>query len=80
MPKGIYERKAVKTSKEEIKEFVKFCFRDDIVNQLQQVKTPHLLAVDLYEKETGNKIKPGTAKRQANKWVIINGEIYENKK
>ena len=76
MPKGVYERTG-KTTKEQIKEYVKFCFREDIANQLQQVKEPHLLAVNLYEKETGIKIKPSTAKRQTDKWIMINGEIYK---
>ena len=76
MPKGIYERTG-KTTQEQIKEFVKFCFREDVAKQLQQVKTPHLLAVNLYEKETGIKIKPSTAKRQTDKWIMIDGEIYK---
>ena len=76
MPKGVYERKS-KITKQQIKDFVKFCFREDIAKELEKVKTPHLLAVQLYEQETGIKINPRTAQRQSNKWIMINDEIYE---
>ena len=76
MPKGVYERKS-KITKQQIKDFVKFCFREDIAKELERVKTPHLLAVQLYEQETGIKVNSQTAKRQNGKWIMINGEIYE---
>ena len=76
MPRGVYERTG-KITKEQLKEFVKFCFRDDIAKELERVKTPHLLAVQLYKRETGITINPQTAKRQEGKWIMINDEIYE---
>ena len=76
MPRGVYERNG-KITKEQIKDFVKFCFREDIAKELERVKTPHLLAVQLYEQQTGIKVNPQTAKRQNGKWIMVNGEIYE---
>lgn len=76
MPSGIYERKG-KITKQQIKDFVKFCFREDIATKLEKVKKHHLLAIQLYEQETGIKVKPQTAKKQEGKWILINGDIYE---
>jgi len=75
MPKGVYER-THKTTKSEIMDFVKFCFREDIAKQLERVREPEKLAVDLYEQETGKHIKLSTAKQQNGKWTMINGVIY----
>jgi len=75
MPKGVYER-APKTTKAEIMDFVKFCFRDDIAEQLARVHDAEKLAVDLYERETGKKIKLSTAKQQRGKWTMVNGTVY----
>ena len=77
MPKGVYEH-STKTTKADIMEFVKFCFREDIAKQLEKVKMPHLLAVRLDEEETGKIIKPQTAYNQRNKWIMINGNIYKS--
>ena len=60
-----------------ISDFVKFCFRDDIAKQLEKVQKPHILAVKLYENETGIKISTQTAYRQRDKWIMINGEIVK---
>lgn len=76
MPSGIYERKG-KITKQQLKDFVKFCFREDIATELEKVKKPHLLVIQLYEQETGIKVNPQTAKKQEGKWVMINGEVYE---
>jgi len=75
MPKGIYDRTG-KTSKDEIKNFVKFCFREDVAEKLKGIKLAHKLAVELYFNETGKKIKPQTAYQQRNKWVIVDGNVY----
>ena len=76
MPKGVYERTG-KTTKADIMEYVKFCFRDDIAQQLARVKQPHQLAVKLFKAETGKDIKPQTAYKQRNKWTMINGNVYK---
>ena len=60
---------------ERIKQFIEFCFRDDIANQLAQSNKPHILAVKLYYNETGIKINPRTALNQSGKWILINGQI-----
>lgn len=78
MPRGQYPR-TKRTTKEEIKAFVMFCLRDDIAHQLEQTNKPHLAAVKLYEQETGLKIDPYTAKRQAGRWILLNGVLCETK-
>ena len=60
---------------ERIKQFIKFCFRDDIANKLMNSNKPHILAVKLYYDETGIKINSRTALNQRNKWVMLNGQI-----
>ena len=75
MPKGQYDRKG-KTTKDDIKNFIKFCFREDIAEKLKQVKLPHKLAVELYLNETGKKIRAQTAYQQKDKWILIDGEVY----
>ena len=77
MPKGVYERTG-KTSKADIKEFVIFCFREDIAKQLEKVKQPHKLAVNLFKQETGKDIKPSTAYKQNGKWIMINGDVFKS--
>ena len=81
MPKGVYEHKPhVRITKEELMKFVRFCFRPDIADVLAEVKQPHLLAVRLYEKETGIKINPKTAYAQKGKWIEVGGEIFRKAK
>ena len=76
MPKGIYVH-SKRTTKEDIKQFVIFCMRNDIAEQLAKVRMPHKLAVRLYEDETGIKIKESTAYNQRDKWYSVNGNVYE---
>lgn len=40
--------------------FVSFCFRDDIAGQLESIEEPWMLAIDLFEEETDNDIRPQT--------------------
>ncbi len=75
MPKGFYER-TKRTTKKEIMDFVEFCLCDDIAEQLEKVHDSEKLAVDLYELETGKKIKLSTAKQQRGKWIMVNGTVY----
>ena len=80
MPKGVYEHKPhARITKAQLMEFVKFTFRPDIADQLAEVRQPHLLAVRLYEQETGIKINPKTAYAQKGKWIEIGGEICRKK-
>ena len=60
---------------ERIKQFIEFCFRDDIAEQLANSNKPHILAVKLYDEATGIKINPRTALNQSGKWILINGQI-----
>ena len=66
--------------KDDIKDFVKFCLRGDIANELENVIRPHQVAVKLYENETGIKIPQTTAYKQRGRWRIINGELCEIRK
>ena len=63
---------------ERIKQFIEFCFRDDIAEQLAQSNKPHILAVKLYYEATGIKINHKTALNQSGKWIMINGQICRN--
>ena len=78
MPKGQYTR-TTRLPKEDVMEFVMFCFRDDIAQQLERVKRPHLLAVNLFKAATGKDIKPSTAYNQRNKWEMVDGKLYRSK-
>ena len=61
MPRGVYNRKGfVRTTKESLNKFIKFCHRFNIAEKLKIVKRPHQLAITLYEKETSNKISSQT--------------------
>ena len=51
----------------------------DIADQLAEVRQPHILAVKLYEKETGIKINPKTAYAQKGKWIEVAGELFREK-
>ena len=76
MPKGVYEHKPhERITKAQLMEYGRFVFRSDIAEQLAEVKQPHLLAVRLYERETGIKINPKTAYAQKGKWIEVAGEI-----
>ena len=76
MPKGVYQHGPhERITKEELKNFIRFTFREDIAERLANAKYPHNLAVELYEEETGIIISAATAYRQRNKWAEINGKI-----
>ena len=76
MPKGVYEHKPhARITKKQLMDFIRFEHRPDIADQLAEVRQPHLLAVRLYERETGIKINPKTAYAQKNKWVMVAGEL-----
>lgn len=77
-PKGIKHKSHL--TKADTKDFMEFCFREDIAKQLEQVLRPHQLAVKLYEKECGKKISTTTAYHQQGRWQMINGELCEVKK
>ena len=49
MPKGVYDRLSAKqrTIKGVIKQYVEFCFRDDIAKKLELTAEPWLLGVQL---------------------------------
>lgn len=80
MPKGVYDHNPrSRTSKAEIKAFVTFCFREDIANLLEKAPKPHILAVSLYEKETGIKLSKQLAYNQQGKWMMVNGVIIETR-
>ena len=80
MPKGVYEHKPhARITKAQLMEFMTFVFRPDIADQLAQVKQPHLLAVRLYENETGIKINPKTGYAQKDKWAVVAGEVFRKK-
>lgn len=76
MPKGVYQHGPHgRITKEELINFIRFTFREDIAAQLANAKYPHKLAVELYKEETGIVISAATAYRQRNKWVESNGKI-----
>lgn len=78
MPKGVYERKAhSRITKDDVKNFVRFCFREDIAQQLEKARKPHMLAVSLYENETGIKISTQTAYQQKGKWTKVGDDIVK---
>ena len=81
MPKGIYNRTTAKqrTNKNIIRQFAEFCLRDDIATQLQSIAEPWMLAIKLFQEETGIDIRPQTAKNQMGKWILINGEVYRKR-
>ena len=80
MPKGVYQHGPHgRITKEELTNFVKFTFRDDIAPQLANAKYPHKLAVELYKEETGISISAATAYRQRDKWADVNGKIVRIK-
>ena len=81
MPKGIYNRTTAKqrTNKNIIRQFAEFCLRDDIATQLQSIAEPWMLAINLFQEETGIDIRPQTAKNQMGKWILINGEVYRKR-
>lgn len=81
MPKGVYDRLSAKqrTIKGVIKQYVEFCFRDDIAKKLELTAEPWLLGVQLFKEETGIEIRPQTAKNQIGKWTSIDGVIYKIK-
>lgn len=80
MPKGVYQHGPHgRITKEELINFIRFTFREDIAAQLANVKYPHKLAVELYKEETGIVISAATAYRQRNKWVESNGKIIRVK-
>jgi len=82
MPRGVYDRTTAKsrTTKSTIRQFAEFCLREDVARQLESIEEPWLLAVNLFEQETGISIRPQTAKNQANKWIKLNGQVYRIKK
>ena len=81
MPKGIYNRTTAKqrTNKNIIRQFAEFCLREDIATQLQSIAEPWMLAIKLFQEETGIDIRPQTAKNQMGKWILINGEVYRKR-
>ena len=76
-PKDIHTSHKSHMKKDDVKEFVRFCFREDIANQLSKALIPHQLAVDLYEKETGKKVSLQTAYKQYGRWQMIDGVLCE---
>ena len=73
MPKGHYQRKSfVRTTKETLNEFIKFCHQPEIIEKLKNVKRKHQLAVKLYENATGIKISAQTAYKNLDR--IVNCE------
>ena len=80
MPKGVYQHGPHgRITKEELTNFIKFTFREDIAAQLANAKYPHKLAVELYKEETGLVISAATAYRQRDKWTEANGKIIRLK-
>lgn len=80
MPKGVYQHGPHgRITKEELINFIKFTFREDIAAQLANAKYPHKLAVELYKEETGLVISAATAYRQRDKWAEVNGKIIRVK-
>ena len=47
-PRGVYERTG-KITKEQIKDFVKFCFREDIAKELKQYFRQNCLQYSFYK-------------------------------
>ena len=81
MPKGQYNRKTSKqrSTKSDIRQFAEFCLREEIATQLQSIAEPWMLAIKLFQQETGIEIRPQKAKNQLGKWIMINGEVYRCK-
>ena len=80
MPKGVYQHGPHgRITKEELTNFIKFMFREDIAAQLANAKYPHKLAVELYKEATGLVISAATAYRQRDKWAEVNGKIVRVK-
>ena len=62
-----------------MKQYVEFCFRDDIAKKLELTVEPWLLGVQLFQEETGIEIRPQTVKNSIGQWTFINGELYKTK-
>ena len=82
MPSGVYEHHphGHHMTKADVRAFVLFCLREDIAKQLENEIRPHILAVTLYERETGIKVSAATAYKQKGRWMMVNGELCEIKK
>ena len=81
MPRGIFQHTnnhphKSHMKKADVKDFVKFCFREHIAKQLEGLVYPHQKAIELYRNETGKEVSAQTAYKQ----LMINGELCEIKK
>ena len=74
-PTTRYERNNHPLSSEEIMEYVRFCFRTDIIKQLKHSKQPHILAVSLYKKETGVDFPISASRRHLSRWMLMKGQL-----
>ncbi len=66
-----------RATQSQVREFIEFCLRDDIENELSNERNYWKSAVELYERETGIVFSYSTARKQGNRWVKINGVIYK---
>ena len=71
--------KQIKPSSEDISHYVAFCFRSDILKQLKKSKHPHVLATQLYEKETGIHIPLAVSRSNLKRWMLV-GNVLKPRK
>lgn len=66
------------TKKEDLVKFIKWCYTDSIKPVLENVKRPHMLACEMFEKEKNIKIKPPTARAWMRKYEVIDngGDLF----
>ena len=62
-------------STEEIMDYVRFCFRTDIIKQLKHAKQPHVVGTALYKKETGKDFPISASRRHLSRWMLMNGQL-----
>ena len=62
-------------SSEEIMEYVHFCFRSDVIKKLRKTKHPHVLAIQLFKKETGKDIPLKTSHQHLTRWMLSHGQL-----
>ena len=85
MPRGVFPHTnnhphKSHMKKADVKDFVMFCFREDIAKQLEGLVYPHHLAIELYKRETGKEVSAQTAYKQHGRWMMIDGQLCEIRK
>ena len=61
-------------TKSDLKDFVRFCFEDDIAELIGNDIHSYKRASELYMERRGKYISPSTAKDQRGRWLLVDGE------